>query len=136
MSRKQAMEYFLELFEPEWYLEAYDIWPDHVISEDGELIEKENDVERQEEFSEERLNTAENKKEFSEERLNTAENKKDVKMIDKKLYNDVKRIFSDGCKSFVWFPLDDGWHDAHVEYSRNILISDSAAFLWNQYYDL
>ena len=122
MSRKQAMEYFLELFEPEWYLEAYDIWPDHVISEDGELIEKENDVERQEEFS--------------EERLNTAENKKDVKMIDKKLYNDVKRIFSDGCKSFVWFPLDDGWHDAHVEYSRNILISDSAAFLWNQYYDL
>lgn len=126
-----AMESILEAYEPHWFLQALDL-------EEREIDSNCNitNVEAGDNDDEVDLNCLGDDDNFGPQDDEKAWKSKVNKRLPLHLYQQIKTMFAGGGEWCINYPLDDGSWNENVEYASSVMISDTAAFYFQRYYEL
>ena len=127
----------LELLEPDWFVERYELEPHKTynMDENGAYYSprtEDRDVTNTV-YSSSALNISEDGVEVSEREVKI-KNKLEYSQTIGMLYGRIKNIFIDNSSHFIWLPLDNGCFSSNENYCQMVLVGDKAVIFQINFY--
>lgn len=137
-SRYGVMERLLDELEPSWFLDGLDLEPRELDAECN-IVNIDANEDDEEVFADDLGDESSDEIFGPLDALSYDSNawkSKVNKRLPVHLYRKLKSVFADGSDNFIVYPLNDGTWNENLAHAYTLLISDTAAFYIERYYEL